>query len=206
MDQEKGQITIWLSISIILLSAGLVCHVLSVPAILDVAGRDGWLSVLAAAPLFMLFLGMMYIIIRRIRGQRLTDWITREFGVVPSWIFRITAVLLLFSLGTHTLYETTNWTVSTYLPFTPTYVLAGGGALVLCLVSDQRHSFDCNDIQYFITSGHSAWLLCYVSQYEIQRLQSALPHYGTWLDSRHPRNDLLSSGTHGDLGVDALST
>ncbi|MDT0121124.1 endospore germination permease [Paenibacillus sp. RRE4] len=130
MGQEKGQITIWLSISIILLSAGLVCHVLSVPAILDVAGRDGWLSVLAAAPLFLLFLGMMYIIIRRIRGQRLTDWITREFGLVPSWIFRMTAVLLLFSLGTHTLYETTNWTVSTYLPFTPTYVLAGGGALV----------------------------------------------------------------------------
>ncbi|WP_017690401.1 endospore germination permease [Paenibacillus sp. PAMC 26794] len=130
MSQEKGQITIWLSFSIILLSAGLVCHVLSIPAILEVAGRDGWLSVMAAAPLFMFFLCMMFIIIRRVRGQRLTDWITREFGIIPSWIFRITASILLLSLGTHTLYETTNWTVSTYLPFTPTYVLAGGGALV----------------------------------------------------------------------------
>ncbi|MCK6077920.1 GerAB/ArcD/ProY family transporter [Paenibacillus silvae] len=130
MGQDKGQITIWLSISIILLSAGLVCHVLSIPAILDAAGRDGWLSVLAAAPLFMLFLAMMYIIMRRIHGQRLPDWIAREFGHVTAWIFRITAALLLFSLGTHTLYETTNWTVSTYLPFTPTYVLAGAGALV----------------------------------------------------------------------------
>ncbi|PYE47203.1 endospore germination permease [Paenibacillus barcinonensis] len=130
MGQEQGQITIWLSISIILLSAGLVCHVLSIPAILDMAGRDGWLSVLAAAPLFLLFLAMMFIIMRRIHGQRLPDWIAREFGSVTAWIFRITAALLLFSLGTHTLYETTNWTVSTYLPFTPTYVLAGGGALV----------------------------------------------------------------------------
>lgn len=130
MSQEKGQITIWLSFSIILLSAGLVCHVLSIPAILEEAGRDGWLSVVVAAPLFMLFLCMMFIVIRRVRGQRLTDWITREFGIIPSWIFRITAAILLLALGTHTLYETTNWTVSTYLPFTPTYVLAGVGVLV----------------------------------------------------------------------------
>ncbi|WP_340027389.1 endospore germination permease [Paenibacillus sp. FSL H7-0940] len=130
MSREKGQITIWLSFSIILLSAGLVCHVLSIPGILEAAGRDGWLSVVAAGPFFMLFLCMMYIIIRRVRGQRLTDWITREFGAVPSWIFRISASILLFTLGTHTLYETTNWTVSTYLQFTPPYVLAGGGALV----------------------------------------------------------------------------
>ncbi|SEK83853.1 endospore germination permease [Paenibacillus sp. OK003] len=130
MSREKNEITIWLSFSILLLSAGLVCHVLSIPAILEAAGRDGWLSVVLAAPFFMLFLCMMYIVIRRIRGQRLTDWITREFGIVPSWIFRISAALLLLSLGTHTLYETTNWTVSTYLQFTPPYVLAGGGALV----------------------------------------------------------------------------
>jgi len=130
MSREKNEITIWLSFSILLLSAGLVCHVLSIPAILDAAGRDGWLSVVLAAPFFMLFLCMMYIVIRRVRGQRLTDWITHEFGIVPSWIFRISASLLLLSLGTHTLYETTNWTVSTYLQFTPPYVLAGGGALV----------------------------------------------------------------------------
>lgn len=130
MSREKGEITIWLSFSIILLSAGLVCHVLSIPAILDYAGRDGWLSVVAAAPLFLLFLCMMFVIIRRVRGQRLTDWITREFGVIPSWIFRITASLMLLALGSHTLYETTNWTVSTYLQFTPPYVLAGVGALV----------------------------------------------------------------------------
>ncbi|WP_440116732.1 hypothetical protein [Paenibacillus sp. QZ-Y1] len=73
---------------------------------------------------------MMYIIIRWVRGQRLTYWITREFGAIPFWIFRISASILLLTLGTHTLYETTNWTVSTYLQFTPPYVLAGGGALV----------------------------------------------------------------------------
>lgn len=50
MSREKGQITIWLSFSIILLSAGLVCHVLSIPAILEAGGRDGWLSVVAAGP------------------------------------------------------------------------------------------------------------------------------------------------------------
>ncbi|MGF9697349.1 hypothetical protein [Paenibacillus sp. MABNR03] len=42
MSREKGEITIWLSFSIILLSAGLVCHVLSIPAILDQAETAGY--------------------------------------------------------------------------------------------------------------------------------------------------------------------
>lgn len=130
-----GQLTIWLSFSIVLLSAGLVCHVLSIPAILDAAGRDGWLSVLFASPFFLLFLAMVFVIIRRLRGQRLTDWIERQFGAVPAWIFRISAAAVLLALGTHTLYETSNWSITTYLQFTPISVVVLSGALVSALAA-----------------------------------------------------------------------
>lgn len=119
MQSSKGHVTIWLSFSIILLSAGLVSHVLSIPAILDAAGRDSWLSVIAAAPLFLIFVVLMHVIMKRIRGQRLTDWIALQFGAWPAWLLRLSAAFLLFALGTHTTYETSFWAVTSYLQFTP---------------------------------------------------------------------------------------
>lgn len=135
MSSGKGQITIWLSYSIILLSAGLVCHVLSIPAILDAAGRDGWLSVFAASPPFLLFVLMMYRIIKRLQGQKLADWITLQFGAVPSWLLRISSALLLLELGTDTLFETSAWAVTTYLQFTPLFFIVALGVLIPALAA-----------------------------------------------------------------------
>ncbi|PWW01261.1 spore germination protein (amino acid permease) [Paenibacillus cellulosilyticus] len=130
MVADRGKITVWLSYSILLLSAGLVCHVLSIPAILDTAGRDGWLSILAAAPLFLLFILMMYYILRTLQGQRMLDWLESQLGAFPAWVIRISASMLLFILGAHTLYETSFWTVSTYLQFTPILAIVSLGAFV----------------------------------------------------------------------------
>ncbi|THF76384.1 GerAB/ArcD/ProY family transporter [Cohnella fermenti] len=130
MQSGKGSITIWLSFSIILLSAGLVCHVLSIPAVLDAAGRDAWLSNIVAAPFFLLFVLMMYRVIRRTDGRRLTDWIQDQFGAATAWTIRITSSIMIFVLGTHTLYETSFWAVTTYLQFTPIALIVSVGVLV----------------------------------------------------------------------------
>ncbi|MUT64383.1 endospore germination permease [Paenibacillus sp. NEAU-GSW1] len=135
MNYGDKQISIWLSFSILMLSAGLICHVLAIPAILDAAGRDSWIAIIAAMPFFLLFMYLMYVVIRRIHGQRLTDWIERQFGVVPAWILRLSASFLLLVLGTHTLFETSNWTVSTYLQFTPFPIIVFAGALVSALAA-----------------------------------------------------------------------
>ncbi|MFF2480678.1 endospore germination permease [Paenibacillus sp. NPDC058071] len=128
-------ITIWMAFSILLLSAGLVCHVFSISAILDMAGRDGWISILVASPFFLLFVTLLFVIIKRLKGQRLPDWIAREFGVFPSWLFRLTASLLLLMLGAHTLFETSNWSITTYLQFTPVAVVVVSGAAVSALAA-----------------------------------------------------------------------
>ncbi|MFF2091929.1 endospore germination permease [Paenibacillus sp. NPDC058174] len=135
MNHGNKLISVWLAFSIIMLGAGLICHVLAIPAILDAAGRDAWLSIIAAGPLFILFMILMYVVMKRVHGQRLTDWVARQFGVVPSWLLRLSAALLLLVLGTHTLFETSNWTVATYLQFTPLSVVVIGGALVSALAA-----------------------------------------------------------------------
>ncbi|MFD0589960.1 endospore germination permease [Paenibacillus sp. GCM10027627] len=123
MNKGSGLISIWLSFTILILSAGLVSHVMSIPVILGVAERDSWLSVLVAAPLFLLWLSMVYFIINRIKGQRLPDWIRRQYGIVPEWIFRISAALVLFASAAYTLQDTSLWTVSTYMQQTPMIII-----------------------------------------------------------------------------------
>nr|WP_141506280.1 endospore germination permease [Paenibacillus luteus] len=123
MGRASGLISIWLSFTILLLSAGLVSHVMSIPIILGVAHRDSWLSVILAAPFFLLWIFILFGILKQLHGQRLPDWIEREFGVVPAWIFRLSAIVLVFASGSYTLHDTSKWTVVTYMQQTPMIVI-----------------------------------------------------------------------------------
>ncbi|UVI28329.1 endospore germination permease [Paenibacillus spongiae] len=135
MHRRRGQISIWLAFSIMLLSGGLVSHVQAIPILLGVAGRDAWVAVLVGTPLFLLWVLLFFYILKQIQGQRLPDWIAREYGVVVSWIFRIGAVLLLFTMGTYTLEDTTTWAVVTYMQQTPLSVIVVVGVLVSALAA-----------------------------------------------------------------------
>lgn len=130
MSSGRGQISIWLSFSILILSAGLVSHVMAIPVILGVSGRDSWLAVLVGAPLFLLWILLVFGIVRMIRGQRLPDWLHRQYGIVPSWIFRLSAVVVLFISGSYTLHDTSMWTVTTYMQQTPLPVIIVVAALI----------------------------------------------------------------------------
>ncbi|MFD0960170.1 endospore germination permease [Paenibacillus chungangensis] len=123
MSKGSGNLTIWLTFSILLLSSGLVCHVMAIPIILGVSLRDSWLTIIVAAPLFLLWLLLLHIVLKGIHGQRLPDWIQREYGVVPAWLLRILSIVILFFSGTYTLRDTALWTVTTYMQQTPTLVI-----------------------------------------------------------------------------------
>ncbi|RJE88697.1 hypothetical protein D3P07_11960 [Paenibacillus sp. 1011MAR3C5] len=123
MSRGTGKITIWLSFSILILSAGLVSHVMAIPVILGVAGRDSWLAVIASAPLFLIWLLLIFGILKTARGQRLPDWLRRQFGIVPAWIFRLSAAVVLFVSGAYTLHDTAMWAVATYMQQTPLSVI-----------------------------------------------------------------------------------
>ncbi|CAM4425069.1 spore germination protein (amino acid permease) [Paenibacillus endophyticus] len=135
MNRRNGLISIWLSFSILLLSAGLVSHVMSIPLILGVAKRDSWLSVICAAPFFLLWVLILFGILKQLHGERLPDWLERQFGIVPSWIFRLSAVMLLFVSASYTLHDTSAWTVATYMQQTPFSVVIVTATVVSMLAA-----------------------------------------------------------------------
>ncbi|MFF2885581.1 endospore germination permease [Paenibacillus sp. NPDC057967] len=130
MSSGRGQISTWLSFSILILSAGLVSHVMAIPVILGVSGRDSWVAVLVAAPIFLIWIFLIFGIVRALKGQRLPDWIDRQFGIVPAWMFRLSAVVVLFISGSYTLHDTSMWTVTTYMQQTPLPVIIVAAALI----------------------------------------------------------------------------
>lgn len=130
MSNKSSQISIWLAFSILLLSGGLVSHVMAIPVILGAAERDSWLSIIVVVPFFLLWVLMFFGILKNISGQRLPDWIEREFGAFFAWLFRISASIILLVLGTYTLQDTSLWAVTNYMQQTPLVVIVGTGVLV----------------------------------------------------------------------------
>lgn len=106
-----------------LFSIGLMNHVLLIPVLMDVAGRDAWLSVLLAGVTFIPVSCLIASLIRRTEQKPLLGWIAERYG---RWMARLIAlyasVLMLLSF-TVTCKDTKIWTTASYLPATPTVII-----------------------------------------------------------------------------------
>lgn len=123
MDIQRGNIMLWLAVSIIFLSTGLLSHVMALPIILNVAGRDAWIAVLIAAPFFMLWFIIYTRLIQTMNGVPFIDWTRKHWGLIPSWFIKLLFAFILFFNGMYTLLDTMMWTLSTYLQQTPITVV-----------------------------------------------------------------------------------
>ncbi|MGX1264201.1 spore germination protein KB [Rossellomorea marisflavi] len=83
---------------LIILSTGLLSHVMLIPDILQAAGRDGWVSVLTAIPVFFLMiLTVRYTIKRSPRGGIMRHILTESKPVVRILFFTPICLFLFFS-------------------------------------------------------------------------------------------------------------
>ncbi|MFS0726440.1 endospore germination permease [Paenibacillus sp. 1P07SE] len=114
---------------ILLLSLGMMNHVMVIPMLLGAAARDAWLVPMIFLPILALWLALLHFILKRISPFSFNDWLDKHFGRAISWIIRIVLSLVTLFMGITTLFDTVNWTHSTYLQTTPTVVLAA-----ICLI------------------------------------------------------------------------
>ncbi len=114
-----------LQISLILiLSIGMMNHVLVIPLLLEASGRDAWISALVTffvlVPFFLLVAQMS-----KLTKQRpIMEEIKRRYG---KWLTRMIAILLSIYLvisAAVTGKDLTTWTNASYLPQTPPFVIA----------------------------------------------------------------------------------
>ena len=110
--------------SMLILAIGLMNHVLVLPPLLQVTERDAWVSVLLVLAPYMIWLTILFYIMKRIGQQPILAWLKQHYGSFVCTAFRGFFFVYLFVFGALTLKETIMWTHVSYLPRTPSTVLA----------------------------------------------------------------------------------
>ncbi|WP_127583051.1 GerAB/ArcD/ProY family transporter [Paenibacillus koleovorans] len=134
MNKSIGLVQITM---IILSSVGLINHVFIIPVLMDVAGRDAWISILLIAVPVIAWAGLLYWIMKKSRQQHLLEWVSTRLGGVVGWIVVSLACLYLFVSAAVTVRDTVNWAITSYLPQTPKTPLLIGFLLVCYLTAVQ---------------------------------------------------------------------
>lgn len=117
--------------SILALVLGLSSHVVLNPLLLDVAGRDAWIAVIAAGLFYLLWTVILFYIIKKSGQQKLFDWIAGQTSPFIAWLVIIPLAVQLYVMGGMSVIHTTSWTITNYLPETPVIPLAL--AFLLCI-------------------------------------------------------------------------
>ncbi|MEH7484138.1 endospore germination permease [Neobacillus drentensis] len=161
------------ALMIVILSTGLMNHVLVIPLILDQAGRDAWISVLVTIPPFLLWLGVLYYIMRKTNQQSLTMLIQQHFGNLAFLLIVIPLALFLLAITIITLKDTTNWISINFLKSTPTFVIAFC-IMLLCSIMAR--------IGISSIAQMSVFLLPFVALYGFFVMLANMPHkHYSWL-------------------------
>ncbi|WHP42355.1 endospore germination permease [Lysinibacillus boronitolerans] len=110
---------IFLSMTVI----GLKNHVTIIPPLLDVAKRDGWLSVLFAGGIVFFWLFLLVYIQSKSNQEPIRDWLDSKIGKIGSTIVIYTIAIFLMIIAAFTMIETLQWVNTTFLPQTPVIIL-----------------------------------------------------------------------------------
>ncbi|CAH0262396.1 hypothetical protein SRABI96_03464 [Peribacillus sp. Bi96] len=108
---------------VLILSIGLMNHVIVLPSLLGASGRDSWISTLVTGMLFLLWLPMVYWIIHKTKQQHIIGWLHTHSHPLAAWSIKILLFLYILLNLYVTLFSTFSWVNSTYMIQTPEYIL-----------------------------------------------------------------------------------
>jgi spore germination protein KB len=100
---------------LLLLSTGLLNHVILIPNLLTAAGRDSWFSVVIAYPISIFFLWLIFYIVKNSPDDGFFKMIKQRFGKTLSVIMSIPVILFLFSSAYITFRDLMLWLEAYFL-------------------------------------------------------------------------------------------
>lgn len=115
----------WGTLFLILMTLPIMGHVVILPLMLDVAGRDGWISIFLSVPLGMLF---VYAVFRLRLKFQASDFFAAFEARAGRWIgssLRMLFIFYFFFLSAFSLAALTEMVHLAFLPETPNWILAG---------------------------------------------------------------------------------
>ncbi|ASV66587.1 endospore germination permease [Cytobacillus kochii] len=116
------------------LAIGLMTHVIVLPSVLSVAGRSAWVSLMIAGSLYIIWIPLIYIIIKKTGQQNLMNWLKTNSPPIVYNAIRALILFLIFINVFVTLYTTFSWVNTNYMIQTPKYVLFII-LIILCLLA-----------------------------------------------------------------------
>lgn len=118
----------------LILSTGLLNHVIIIPFVLNTASRDAWISAILSIFPLILFAWMVFFIIKKTNQQNMFDWWKTHFGKKAAIAYLVPILLFLYTSTYVTLKDTSIW-ISIYfmidLPYVSTFILF----LLLCYIA-----------------------------------------------------------------------
>jgi spore germination protein KB len=112
------------SMFMMILSVGLVNHVLVVPLLLDAAKRDAWICVLVGIVIVLPWAILpLYGLLKRMNGLKFDQWLRQRLPRIAVWLLVNIFLFIQLMLAFETLIMTASWTATTYLPKTPSAVV-----------------------------------------------------------------------------------
>ncbi|MEY8731476.1 endospore germination permease [Peribacillus frigoritolerans] len=117
--KKSGKIsTIQLSL-IVITAVGLKNHVTILPHLLPSAKRDGWISVLLALGLILIWCLLLFYIHKATGQTNIFVWVETNIGKASGKVLSIVTSIFFASLAAVSLKEMIVWTKVSYLPITP---------------------------------------------------------------------------------------
>lgn len=110
-------------ILLLMTSIGLKNHVIVIPPLLRVAGRDAWISVILVLGSILIWGIIVFYIYKTINGEHIHTWLENTTGKIFKNILLWTVCFYLVIMAGVTLKETILWTNVSYLLETPMIVV-----------------------------------------------------------------------------------
>jgi spore germination protein KB len=120
---------------LLILSTGLLNHVMLIPSIFQAAGRDGWISILVAYPILILMTFLIFYIIKHSPKEGFFHLLQQKW---PRWavlLFSLPLGLFLLSSAYITFVDLILWLSAYFLADVPSFIIWGGIFIICFLIT-----------------------------------------------------------------------
>ncbi len=127
----------WDSFFLIFMTLPIMGHVVVLPLLLDVAGRDAWISVMLSLPLSLLLAWGIFTVRKKYANQSFPDWIIQLIGKPIGLLFLMLLAVYLLFLSAFSLASLVDMVKIGFLPESPIWGLAVW-FMLFCVIAAYR--------------------------------------------------------------------
>ncbi|KON88188.1 spore gernimation protein [Sporosarcina globispora] len=118
---------------LIILSTGLLNHVILIPNLLSAAGRDSWLSVIAAYPISLFFMWLIYYILKNSSDGGFFSMLRHRLGRTVSALLSVPVIIFLITSSIVTFRDLMIW-LNAYFLADASVLMINIILIIVCLI------------------------------------------------------------------------